>query len=112
MGDVRHLLRGDIELLRKDSPVARRLIEHEDKIAVLKDILYFAGSKQILDVLCDRGRYADPFSETFPNLHGIGGGLLVFQKQVKFVHKIPCGFFRRPVHGDAVPHLILHNEHT
>ena len=28
MGDVRHLLRGDIELLRKDSPVARRLIEH------------------------------------------------------------------------------------
>ena len=26
MGDVAHLLRGDIELLRKDSPVARRLM--------------------------------------------------------------------------------------
>ena len=40
-----------VELLRKDSPVARRLIEHEDKIRVFKDILHFAGSKQILDIL-------------------------------------------------------------
>ena len=31
---------------------------------------------------------------------------------MKFVHKIPCGFLRRPVHGDAVPYLILNNEHT
>ena len=79
MGDVAHLLRGDIELLRKDSPVARRLIKHKDKIAVFKDVLYLAGSKQIFDVLRDCRGYAAPFSETLPNLHGIGGGLLVFQ---------------------------------
>jgi len=35
MGYILHLLRGDIKLLCKDSPVALRLIEHEDKIRVL-----------------------------------------------------------------------------
>ena len=112
MGDVRHLLRGNVELLRKDSTVARRLIEHEDKIAVLKDIFHFPACQEVFDVLRDRRGYAAPFSETLPNLHGIGGGLLVFQEQVKFVHKIPCGFLRGAVHGDAVPHLILNNQHT
>ena len=42
--DILHLLRGDVELLCKDSPVARRLIEHEDKIRVFKDIFHLAGS--------------------------------------------------------------------
>ncbi len=53
MGDVAHLLRGDVELLRKDSPVARRLIEHEDKIAVLKDIFHFPACQKVFDVLRD-----------------------------------------------------------
>jgi len=43
MGHILHLLRGDIELLCKDSPVALCLIEHEDKIRVFKDILDFAA---------------------------------------------------------------------
>ena len=56
MGDVRHLLRGDIELLRKDSPVTRRLVEHDDEVAVLKDVLDLPAGKQVLDVLGDAGR--------------------------------------------------------
>ena len=44
MGHILHLLRGDIELLCKDSPVALCLIEHEDKIGVFKDILDFAAA--------------------------------------------------------------------
>lgn len=36
VGNVLHLLRGNIELPCKDSPVALCLIEHEDKIAVFK----------------------------------------------------------------------------
>ena len=112
MGDIFHLLRGDIELLRKDSPVARRLIEHEDKIAVLKDILHFAGSKQIFDVLRDCCGYAAPFSETLPDFDGIGGGLFLFQEKMKFVHVVAGGFPFRPVDSDAVPYLVLHNEHT
>ena len=35
VGNILHLLRGNIKLLCKDSTVALRLIEHEDKIAVL-----------------------------------------------------------------------------
>ena len=111
MGDILHLLRGDVELLCKDSPVARRLIEHEDKIRVFKDILHFAGSKQILDVLRNGCGYAAPFSETLPDFNGIGGGLFLFQEKMKFVHKIPGGFPFCPVDGDAVPYLVLHNEH-
>ena len=42
MGYILHLLRGDIKLLCKDSPVALRLIEHEDKIRVFKDIFHLA----------------------------------------------------------------------
>ena len=99
MGDIFHLLRGDVELLRKDSPVARRLIEHEDKIRVFKDILHFAGSKQILDILRNGCGYAAPFSETLPDFNGIGGGLFLFQEKMKFVHKIPGGFPFCPVDG-------------
>ena len=73
------MLRGDIELLCKDSPVARRLIEHEDKIAVLKDIFNFPACQEVFHVLRDRRGYAAPFSETLPNLHAVSGGLFVFQ---------------------------------
>ena len=57
VGYILHLLRGNIKLLCKDSTVALRLIEHEDKIRVFKDIFYLAGSKQILNVLRDSCGY-------------------------------------------------------
>ena len=57
VGYIFHLLWADIELLCKDSPVALRLIEHEDKIRVFKDIFHLAGSKQVLDVLRDSCGY-------------------------------------------------------
>ena len=44
VGYILHLLRGDVKLLCKDSPVALCLIEHEDKIGVFKDILDFAAA--------------------------------------------------------------------
>ena len=57
VGYILHLLRGDVKLLCKDSPVALCLIEHEDKIRVFKDIFHLAGSKQVLDVLRDSCGY-------------------------------------------------------
>ena len=57
VGYILHLLRGNIKLLCKDSPVALCLIEHEDKIRVFKDIFHLAGSKQVLDVLRDSCGY-------------------------------------------------------
>ena len=109
---IHHLRKETADDVFNRSPVARRLIEHEDKIRVFKDILHFAGSKQILDVLRNGCGYAAPFSETLPDFNGIGGGLFLFQEKMKFVHKIPGGFPFCPVDGDAVPYLVLHNEHT
>ena len=111
MGNVFHLLRGDIELPCKDFPVALRLIEHEDKIAVLKDILNFAAAQKVFDILRDGGWDPAPFTKTLPNLHGIGGGLFLFEEQMKLVHVVAGGFLFSPVYGYSVPHLILHNEH-
>ena len=106
MGYILHLLWADIKLLCKDSPVALRLIEHEDKIRVFKDILHFAGSKQIFDVLRNGCGYAAPFTETLPNLHAVRGGLFLFQEKMKFVHVVAGGFPFCPVDGDAVPYLV------
>ena len=39
---------GDIELLGENLPVAAGLIEHEDEIAVLKDVLHLAGGEQVV----------------------------------------------------------------
>jgi len=48
VGDIRELMRGDIELLGENLPVAAGLIEHEDEIAVLKDVLHLAGGEQVV----------------------------------------------------------------
>ena len=41
----------DIQLLGENLPVPGGLVEHEDKVAVLKDVLNFPRSQQILDIL-------------------------------------------------------------
>lgn len=68
-----------MKLLCKDASVPCRLIEHQDKVAVLKDVLDLLRSQQVLDVLGNTAGYAAPFPEPFPDLHGIGGGLFRFQ---------------------------------
>ena len=95
----------------KNSPVALRLIEHEDKIAVLKDVFHFAACQEVFDVLRDSGRYAAPFPKPFPNFDGIGCRLFLFQEQVKLVHVVARRLFLCPVDRYAVPYLVLHNEH-
>lgn len=48
VGDIRELMGRDIELLGENLPVAAGLIEHEDEIAVLKDVLHLAGGEQVV----------------------------------------------------------------
>ena len=50
VGDILHLLRGDVELLCKDSPVARRLIEH----AFIEEIRKYAAIKELDEVVLNR----------------------------------------------------------
>lgn len=45
---IRKLVRRDIELFGKDLPVAARLIEQVEEIAVFKDIFDLAGGQQVV----------------------------------------------------------------
>jgi hypothetical protein len=94
-------------LPRQYRPVARRLVQHEDKVTVFKDILDFGACQQVFDVLGQGCRDAAPFPKPLPYLHGVGGGLFLFQEKMKFVLIEPCRFTFRPVFGHAAPYLIL-----
>ena len=104
-------MRGDIELFGENLSVAAGLIEHEDEIAVFKDVLHLAGGEQVFDVLGDAGGNASPLAEALPNLHRVGRRLLLAQQKVHFVNVVAGGFVGFPVDGDAVPHGVLHDEH-
>ena len=92
--------------------VARCLVEHINKIAVLKDVLDFPACEQILDVLGDACGYAAPFSEPLPDLDAVCCGLFLFQQEVELVYIVPGVLFAVAVDGNAVPDLILDDEHT
>ena len=101
----------DVELFRQDGAVARRLVEHDDEVAVLEDVLHLPAGEQVLHILGDAGGDAAPFPEPFPNLHGVGRRLLLLQEQMELVHEIPGGLARAAVLGHAAPHLVLHHQH-
>ena len=48
MGYIRKLVRGNSQLFRQNLPVPLGLVQHVDKIRVLKDILNLTGGQQVL----------------------------------------------------------------
>ena len=104
-------MRGDIELFGENLPVAAGLIEHEDEIAVLKDVLHLAGGEQVFDILRDAGGNASPLAEALPDFHRVGRRLLLAQQKVHFVNVVAGGFVGFPVDGHSIPHGVLHDEH-
>ena len=109
MGHIGKLVRGNPQLLRQNLPVSLGLVQHVDKIRVLKNILDLTGGQQILYILCQAARYAAPFTESFPDFHAETSGL-AFQKEMEFVDIEPGRLMFGAVGGDTVPHGILHNE--
>ena len=105
-------MRGDIQLLCEDVPVTGRLIEHIDIVRVFKDVFHLAGGKQVFDVLRNAGRNAAPLSEAFPDLHGVRGGLFFAQQKVHLVDIVSRTLMGDTVDRDAVPDLILYDQHT
>ena len=100
------------QLLGKNLPISRCLIQHTDIVGVLKNVLHFSGSQQILDVLGNAGGNTAPFPKAFPDFHRVGCGLFLFQQQMEFVNVVPCGFPCFPVQGDPVPYLVLDDQHS
>ena len=51
MGHIRKLVRGDSQLLCQNLTVSLGLVEHIDKVRVLKNIFDLTGSQKVLDIL-------------------------------------------------------------
>ena len=103
---IRQLIWGNIQLFCKDLSVTCSLVQHQDKITVLKDIFNFPAGKKIFDILCDSSRYASPFSESLPDFYGISCCLFFFEQKVEFIDIVP-GRFDATVDCNSVPYLIV-----
>ena len=112
VGHIGELVGRDIQLCRKNLTVPGGLVQHIDKVRVLKDVFHLTAGKQILDVLSNAGGNPAVLPEALPNLHGIGRCLFLLQQQVELVHIVPGGLAGGAVCRDPAPDLILHNEHT
>ncbi len=53
-----------------------------------------------------------PLSESLPNLHGVGGGLLFLKQQMEFIDVVAGAYALGTVGGYAAPNLILDDEHA
>lgn len=112
MGDIGQLVGRDVELLGQDLSVPACLVQHVDEVAVFKDVFDFPGGQQVLDVLGNARRDAAPLSESLPDLHGVGGGLLFLEQQMEFINVVAGASAFRPVGGHAAPDLVLDDEHA
>ena len=78
ISDIRKLVRGNIQLFRQNLPVSCGLVEHVDKITVLKNILNLPRRKQVFHVLGNAGRDTAPFPKAFPDFHTVSRRLFLF----------------------------------
>jgi len=101
----------DIELLCENGSVAGCLVEHINIVGVLENVLYLSAAQKVFDVLGQPGGNTAPFSETLPDFHGIGRGLIFLEKQVHFVDIVAGGFVAFSIDGDTVPYCVLYDEH-
>ena len=108
---IRQLIWGNIQLFCKDLSVTHRLVQHQDKLTVLKDIFNVPAGKKIFDILCDTSRYTSPFSESLPDFYGISYCLFFFEQKVEFIDIVP-GRFDATVDCNSVLYLILDDEHS
>src|SRR5699024_6754242 len=67
VGHIGKLFGRNIQPLRQYLPVARRLVEHINEVAVLQNVFDLRGGKQVFGVLGRSGRDAAPLSDPFPN---------------------------------------------
>ena len=75
----------EMHLLCENLAVSACLVEHIHEVRVFKDVLHLTAAQKVFDILGDTCRNTAPFSESLPDFHRIGGGLLLLQKQVHLV---------------------------
>jgi len=112
VGHIAKLVRGNAKLLGENLSVSACLVEHIHEVRVFKDVLHLTAAQKVFDILGDTCRDSAPFAESLPDFHRIGSGLFLLQKQVHLVDVVAGGLVGSAVDGNAVPHLVLHHQHT
>ena len=84
-------MRRNVQPLCQNTSVIACLIQHIDEIRVFEDVGNLRGTKQVFDILGDAGGQAAPFTESLPDFYGVGGCLLLLQKQMELVNLVSGG---------------------
>ena len=82
VGDVRELVVRNVQQPRQLHPICRRLVEHDEELAVRQHGAGRVGLEQILDVLANPGPAGSVLSHTLPQGEEEIGAVLMLEQQV------------------------------
>ena len=112
IGDIAHLLVGDIEELRQLCPVGRRLVQHDDKLRVREHGAGLDGIQKVLHVLGDSSRVGPTLSKLPPCGIKENAALLILKHHMELVDEHMGALAPFPVEGDAVEDRIGDDQGT
>ena len=112
VGDVRELVVRDIQQPGQFRPVRRRLVEHDEELAVGQHGPGGVGLEEVVHILCDAGAAGPVFADTFPEGEQEVCAVLVLKQQVNFVDVDPGISSLLPVADDAVENAVQHHQHA
>ena len=110
IGDVVHLLIGDVQESAQLFPVRCRLIQHDNEFGVGKHGAGLNGIQQVLHILGDGSGEGVALSELPPCGVEEGRGELIFKHHMEFVDEYmgPLAFF--PVQGHTIQHGVCNDQ--
>ena len=102
IGDIAHLQVGDVKELCKLNPIRRRLVEHDDKLAVGKHRPRRVALQEVVYILGDTSTVRPVLTHTLPEGKEEVCRVFMLKEQVNLVNENKGVPAFRPVLGDAV----------
>ena len=110
IGDVVHLLVGNIQEFAQLFPVRCRLIQHDNEFGVGKHGAGLNRIQQIFHILGNCCGKSVALSELPPCRVEEGGGKLIFKNHMEFVNEYMGSFSFLPVQGHTVQHSVCNDQ--
>ena len=110
--DIAHLKVGDIQKLSKFYPVGRRLIEHNDKLAVCKHCPRRMALQKVVHVLGDTCTISTVFTHTLPEGKKEVRRVFMLEQQINLVNENERVSAFGSVLRDTVQDAVKDNKHT
>lgn len=110
VGNIAHLLIGNVQEFQEFPAIGSSLIEHNHKFRVGEHCACLYGIEQILHILRNSGRVAVSLSELPPRRVKEDTALLVFKYNMKFVDKDMSSLAFLPVERNTVQNGIGNNQ--